>query len=201
MGEVGVMKMLLPFSIKYEELLSEAKKQTGRLDVDRWESWIFKDEFEFESLNGAPLYTMLTGNRRLQIYWRTPRIGGLPMGEGYVTHFRIKPYDRIDLQDARRDGFDTLAEFLEALCDRNKTAIPCHQDIALIRWEWVDGPHDVREAVEKKMEEIRVQKAVNRVCVKNALEYGITLTKEMRDACDELDEEGRVCRLCPHICK
>lgn len=144
--------MLLTFNVLYDKLMSEEKLQTIRLNYIRWEKFVRNSQeyIVFTPTDNPALacsrrYMVNSGDRRLQIYWRSPRVGGKKLGEGYITELDIKTYGQLDLYDARRDGFGTLQELLEALCDRNEQVIPCDTVLALIRWKWIDGPHDVGE--------------------------------------------------------
>ena len=144
--------MLLTFNVLYDKLMGEEKLQTVRLGYARWEKFV-RNATEYTVSTPDPIslskcirhYELRTGDRRLQIYWRSPRVGGKKIGEGYITTLLIKMYGQLDLHDARLDGFDTLDGLQDALCERNDQVIPCDQKLALIRWRWVDGPHDVGE--------------------------------------------------------
>jgi len=123
--------MLLTFSRMYEKLLSQDKLQTIRFGWKRWIEWWDRRDRAMEP-------------KRLQIYWKNPRNGGKKMGEGFAHSIALKTVGELTQEDAVLDGFLTLNELLFALEDINGH-LDKDEYVAIIQWEWTDGPYDVRE--------------------------------------------------------
>lgn len=135
--------MLLPFNVKYDELMDQTKLQTGRLDHRRWFDWA---ERHATCMNPLPRRAefRVAGPLPLHIYWRSPRNGGVRLGEGLLQKLCVTTFGELTTEDAVKDGFKTLLEFQKALVIRNHkpTMFPLKTRLVLLTWEWTDGPYD-----------------------------------------------------------
>ena len=140
--------MLLTFNVLYDKLMDQSKLQTCRLDWERWGNWAEKAERCSEVQQVLPTVvsklTVHSNDRPLQIYWRSPRVGGTHLGDGLLRELEVKKRIRLTEEDARLDGFDTLPEFIRAVTERSpKKYIEPSTLVGLLTFEWTDGPYDV----------------------------------------------------------
>ena len=146
--------MLLPFNIFYEKLINQTKLQTGRLGWERWTDWAQKafdiDATTWEGDRGV--LVMRSNDRNLEVYWRSPRVGGIPIGDGILRKAEVKRFGDLTDEDALLDGFTwshppnprpPRVAFRKALRERNpKVKIKESTRLVLLTFEWMDGPHD-----------------------------------------------------------
>jgi len=138
--------MLLTFNVLYDKLMDQTKLQTARLNWERWIDWaqgaFACDTVKWEGGRGTIIVD--SDDRLLQIYWRSPRNNGTKLGDGLLRRVVVKPRIRLNQEDAVADGFDTTEEFIKAVMARNpKEYVQPSTLVALLTFEWTDGPHDV----------------------------------------------------------
>lgn len=121
--------VMLAFSEKLGELLTEFKLQTIRWNLEYWQYLLLKSH----------------GLLKLDMWWQNPRTcrpDCYKMGIAYLQDLTGKLGEDLTEEDAKKDSFDNLEELL--ICLEKKHNVTTERVLthtwAILTYKWKDGP-------------------------------------------------------------
>ena len=136
--------MMLTFQVCLEEIISRQKIMTTRLETpsrkEYWEKHKTKGSYTPAETEGEPETLHNTWEEVCHLWWLNPRNQSpycRKIATPYLDFIKKKKGTQFAIEDYRRDGFETMEEYIRALMKTNNMTRPEVMEATWYQYVWV----------------------------------------------------------------